>query len=370
METNSWYTIEDTQEIVSPALIVYPDRIEKNIQNMIKIAGDVAFLRPHVKTYKMAEIIQMQMRHGIYKFKCATIAEAELLGQCNAKDVLLAIQPTGANIARFMMLRTHYPNTKFSAIVDDLTIVEQIIVKAKQQRTKVSLWVDINNGMNRTGIKPGAEAFNLYTTISNSEYLTCEGLHAYDGHIRDSDFTVRKTRCDAAFENVEKLKDKLENSGHAVPTIVAGGSPSFEIHAKRKNVEASPGTTLLWDAGYASSFPESPMLPAAVLITRLISKPTSGVLCFDLGHKAVASEMSFPRVQFLNLEQSEQQSQSEEHLVVTCSTNEKHNLGSVYYAIPMHICPTVAKYKYVLTAKEGKITDSWEVAARNYKISI
>ncbi len=81
MSKSSWYTLNDSSGVNSPSLLVYPERIEENIRAMISIAGSVLNLRPHIKTHKMAEIVQMQQRHGIQKFKCATIAEAELLGQ-------------------------------------------------------------------------------------------------------------------------------------------------------------------------------------------------------------------------------------------------------------------------------------------------
>jgi len=81
------------EKIDSPALLVYPFLVRNNIGEMIKMAGSVDRLRPHIKTHKTAEGIRMMQEQGIYKFKCATIAEAELLAINNAKDVLLAHQP-------------------------------------------------------------------------------------------------------------------------------------------------------------------------------------------------------------------------------------------------------------------------------------
>ena len=76
----SWYTVSNAAEIPSPALLVYPDRVEENIRRMIRVAGGVGRLRPHMKTNKLPEVIRMQMDQGITKFKCATIAEAEMVG--------------------------------------------------------------------------------------------------------------------------------------------------------------------------------------------------------------------------------------------------------------------------------------------------
>lgn len=366
----NWYELSSTSGLISPSLLVYPERIEKNIETMIAIAGGAATLRPHVKTHKMAEIIQMQMAHGIFKFKCATIAEAELLALQNAKDILLAMQPVGANIDRFFELKEKFPNTIFSTIVDNPESIKSIASKAFARKVTVSLWLDLNIGMNRTGIVPDNKAAELYLMIEKDPNLTAMGLHAYDGHIRESNPEKRKELCDTAFDKVLELKKTIEKTGIQVQHIVAGGSPTFPIHAKRKGIDASPGTTLLWDAGYGALFPDIEMLPAAILFTRVVSKPKTGLLCLDLGHKSVASEMPLPRVIVLDLENSTQIGQSEEHLVVATSNAEHYPIGHEFYAIPVHICPTVSKYKQVFTVEEGKRTGTWKVAARDHQIEI
>ena len=99
-----WYRINNVENILSPSLVVFPKRIETNIKLMIQIAGGTDILRPHIKTHKIAEIINMQLDHGITKFKCATLSEAKLLARCNAKDVLLAMQMTGIGIYKFIEL--------------------------------------------------------------------------------------------------------------------------------------------------------------------------------------------------------------------------------------------------------------------------
>ena len=370
MEKVNWYELTDPKKISSPALLVYPDRIERNIQRMVAIAGDVSRLRPHIKTHKTREIVMLQMHYGITKFKCATIAEAELLGQCGAKDVLLAMQPVGHNVDRFFSLMKSFPNTEFTTLVDNIGTLRELNGKAKECQSNIGLWMDLNTGMDRTGIEPDQKAEALYSLMATQSNVAPMGLHIYDGHIRNSDFGERKKVCDAAFEPVLRLKQQLESRGIEVKTILAGGSPTFPVHALRKNVELGPGTTLLWDARYGPLFADMRFEIAAVLLTRIISKPAPGLLCFDLGHKSIAPEMDFPRVYIFGLEHSRQISQSEEHLVVAYDTIDTFEVGDEFYAIPMHICPTVAKYEELLTVVDGTVTGTWKVAARNQKITI
>ncbi|EIJ38652.1 putative amino acid aldolase or racemase [Galbibacter orientalis DSM 19592] len=366
----NWYEISNIDTIATPALLVFPERIKLNIQRMLEISGDVNRLRPHTKTHKTAEVIKLQQEVGINKFKCATIAEAELLAKCGAKEILLAMQPVAENINRFFKLKETYPNSYFSTLVDNDLILEQINKLAGEKSMKVGLWMDVNVGMNRTGIVPDEKAFKLFKSLIASENIIAEGFHVYDGHLRNPNFNQRKKDCDTAFEKVLLLKAKLEKESFNVKHIIAGGSPSFPVHALRDDVDLSPGTTLLWDAGYGDLFPEMKMLHAAVLVTRIISKPSEGILCLDLGHKSLASEMPFPRVKFLKPNDFEQISQSEEHFVVKTKTPEKYNIGDVFYAVPMHICPTVAKYQELKVVKNNAVVGTWDVVARNQKITI
>src|SRR5690349_16091307 len=100
--TDDWYEISDIDELDSPALVFYPERIRENIRVLKTMINDVGRLRPHVKTHKTREAAQLMMEAGISKFKCATIAEAEMLGMVKAPDVLLAYQPVGPKINRLI----------------------------------------------------------------------------------------------------------------------------------------------------------------------------------------------------------------------------------------------------------------------------
>src|SRR4051812_31240775 len=114
---NEWFFITNEEEIDSPALVVYPKRVKENIVLLKGRVDDPSFLRPHVKTNKIAEVCQMMLDEGIQKFKCATIAEAEMLALIKAPDVLLAYQPVGPKGKRFIQLIKKYPATRFSCLV-------------------------------------------------------------------------------------------------------------------------------------------------------------------------------------------------------------------------------------------------------------
>ena len=157
-----WYRIDNINEVDTPALVIYPARVKKNIDLLVSMIDDVNRLRPHVKTHKAREAVLLQMAAGITKFKCATIAEAEMLAGCQAPDVLLAYQPVGPKINRLITLIKKYPATKFSCLVDDGIIANEISKKASEENLVITVYIDLNVGMNRTGIIPDEHAIDLY----------------------------------------------------------------------------------------------------------------------------------------------------------------------------------------------------------------
>jgi D-serine deaminase-like pyridoxal phosphate-dependent protein len=369
-ETDRWYEIANVDEIASPALVFYPSRIEENVRRMIRIAGDAARLRPHVKTHKAAEVVKLQLKHRITRFKCATIAEAEMAAACGAPDVLLAMQPVGPAVRRFFALQWKYPATVFGAIVDSASVVDEMAQAAARANTDACLWLDVNSGMNRTGVDPGAEAVRLYRAIHERPGLRVGGLHVYDGHIHEPDLAARTRACDDGFAPVLAMMSRIKAAGMPVPAVAAGGSPTFPVHARRADVQLSPGTTLLWDAGYGAAYPDLDFLVAAVLVGRVVSKPAGKLVCLDLGTKAVASEMPQPRVSLLGIGPHKIVAHNEEHLVIATLEDDRFRPGDVVYGVPTHICPTVARYEAAGVVEDGRCTGEWPITARNRTISV
>jgi D-serine deaminase-like pyridoxal phosphate-dependent protein len=348
-----WYEISNVAEIDSPALLVYPDRIEENIRRTIAMVdGRPERLRPHIKTHKMPDIVRLQMAHGINTCKCATIAEAEMAAQCGIADVLIAYQPVGPKATRVARLVEIFPKTRFSVIVDDETILRSL-------PSTLEVVLDIDMGQHRTGIEPGPVAARLYRCCPG-------GLHLYDGHLQQADVAERKRAWDVAFAPVQKLITELG----PIPRIVAGGTPTFAFWARETDFECSPGTAFLWDHSYGSKLPDLDFLPAALVLTRVVSKPGGNRLCLDLGHKAIASESPHPRVHFPDLPEGKAIGHSEEHLVIETPHADKFRVGDPLYGIPSHICPTVALHATATVVRNGQASATWKVMARDRTITI
>jgi D-threonine aldolase len=369
--SDNWYEIKNTEQLDSPALLIYPDRVKENIRVVRSMIGDPLRLRPHVKTNKCKEATELMMQAGITKFKCATIAEAEMLGMCEAADVLLAYQPVGPKLQRFIALIKKYPATKFSCLTDNATTAKELSDGFIKNNLVVPVYIDLNVGQNRTGIEPGQESVKLYKFCAEQKGIKPVGLHVYDGHLNQPDMADRAKACNAAFSKVEAMAEKLISLSFPVPIIIAGGSPTFPIHAKREKTECSPGTFIYWDKGYRDNCAEQSFLNAALVMARIVSLPAENKICIDLGHKSIASENELnKRVYFLNAPELKFISHSEEHLVAETNSGHSYKPGDVLYGMPQHICPTVALYETAITIENNKVSGEWKTIARDRKISL
>lgn len=369
MNTSStdWYAVRNPDQATSPTLLIYPDRVLYNIREAIRMAGGADRMRPHVKTHKMRTVSDMMLAEGITRFKCATIAEAEMLAQAGAPDVLLAYAAVGPAIARLHQLQETYPDTQFACLTDHPDAAKALSDAFTDQ--PLTVYIDLNVGMNRTGIKP-EKAFDLIAYARTLPGIRVAGLHAYDGHLRDTDLAERIRKADEAFAPVEALRRQVLEQLDIDLLVVAGGTPTFPCHTRRPDVITSPGTFVFWDAGYAALTPDQAFDWAAVLMTRVISIIDEQTLCLDLGHKAIAAENPLPRVVFLNEPDAQPIGQSEEHMVVRIAGADKFRPGDVWYGIPIHICPTVALYNSVFVVENGEVIGTWEVTARGRKLTI
>ncbi len=367
------YKIQNIDALDTPVLVVYPDRVQHNIDTAIQMVGDVRRLRPHIKTHKSAVVAKMMIDAGITQFKCATIAEAEMLGIAGAKDVLLAYQPNGPKIQRFINVIQQFPNTKYACLIDNIAAAQSQSDCFSTQNLNIPVFIDLNIGQNRTGIAADETAVALFFACKKMKGIHVVGLHGYDGHLRNPDLAIRKAECDAAFDKLWAVKTQIESKrgeGANELIVVSGGSPSFSIHAKRETVQCSPGTFIYWDKGYGDLCPEQPFKYAALLVIRVISLPDATKLCLDLGHKSVAAENDITkRVYFLNAPELIPLSQSEEHLVVEAGVGHHYKVGDVLYGLPFHICPTVALFERVVTIENGKANGEWLTIARDRRIT-
>lgn len=368
------YSICRPENIISPALIYYKDILTANLAQIIQIAGGPDRLWPHVKTHKSLHMTKLQISKGIKRFKCATIAELEMVCMAGAEAAILAMPPAGPTSDRLVALQKAYPNTRVFGIADCVQHLQSYSSSAAAENTAVELLLDVNMGMNRTGV-PAKEAAALYQRAAATPGLRICGLHCYDGNRHETGLEERQACVDRDVSEVLSVRRALQAEGYDVEFMVMGGSPTLSCHVRHAEdgMYYSPGTIFLNDGAYAQEFPDLRMEPAAAILCRVISHPCRGAFTLDCGYKGIAGDPPGPeRGRLAGIEHCHPILQSEEHWVFQMDTGFEDAappVGAVVYAVPRHVCPCALLYPSVLVAEGGAITEEWEVTARDRKIN-
>ncbi len=366
------YMISGAENVPSPSLIYYSDIIEENTKKVIKMAGGAERLWPHVKTHKMADIVKRQIMLGITRFKCATIAEAEMAALCGAEDILIAYPLVGPNIRRFIELNEAYPASRFWALGDNFEQLSILSRASEERGLKTRLLIDVNIGMNRTGTEI-KDAETLYIKCAELKGLEPLGLHCFSGNYKQSDVKERQENVDGPVKAVFEVRSALINGGCRFEAIIFGSTPSLPCYAKYDDVFLSPGTAFVTDWGYYSLFKDLDFEPGAAILSRVVSRTRAGLFTLDLGYKAIAADPQGARGVILGFESAEPLFHCEEHWTFKMRDGEEDKtpeVGSVLYVIPTHICPTTALYPFALSVKDKRVFEKWEVTARNRQLNI
>jgi D-serine deaminase-like pyridoxal phosphate-dependent protein len=363
------YRVSSLDDVLTPALLLYPEIVASNIERTLDLLGsDADRWRVHIKTAKLGYTLRMLVERGIRNFKCATTLELLVACRSGAGDVLFAYPAVAANARRVREIAGQFPQVRISALAEN----EQQIVQ--WCGSPVGIFLDINPGMNRTGIEQSdsAKAVELARAIG-SLGLDFRGLHYYDGHLGGREMSERAAAAHAGYERLLNVVSELERNGMSVPEVITAGTPTFPCSLSYKGFRGgslvhrvSPGTVVYCDATSLAQLPsEYGYRPAVLVLTRVVSQPRAGLVTCDAGHKAVSADAGVPTCVVVGHSELTPLSPSEEHLPMAVREGiTGPQAGHALYLLPRHVCPTVNNFDSALLVQDGELKAVEKVSAR------
>jgi D-serine deaminase-like pyridoxal phosphate-dependent protein len=366
------YRIGDADQLITPALAVYSELIASNIQRTVKLlGGNAERWRAHIKTAKLDYTLRMLLDAGVRAFKCATTLELVHACQSGASDVLVAYPMMGANASRVREIRKAFSRIAISVLAETEEQLRQ------WKSSDVGIFLDINPGMNRTGIEQTSpeRVIHMARAIEKAG-LDFRGLHYYDGQYGAVAEPERAKSAHAGYDQLLKLANDLERVGLHVPEIVTAGTPTFPCSLSYSGFQSgsfihriSPGTVVYNDATSLAQLPGAyGYAPAALVVARVVSHPQDAIVTCDAGHKAVSADAGVPTCVVVGHPELTPLSPSEEHLPLAVKEGfEAPHVGDVLYLLPRHVCPTVNNFDAALIVRRGKIESVEKVSARGHE---
>lgn len=364
------YEISGIENVMTPALVVYPEMLASNIERTLQLlGGDADRWRVHIKTAKLAYTVRKLVERGIRNFKCATTRELLVACESGAADVLLAYPSVGANARRIQEIAKQFPDVRISVLAENEEQINQ------WPGSGVGIFLDINPGMNRTGIEQSRseEIVTLVRAIGSADKLEFRGLHYYDGQYGPVEEAERTEATHKGYDRLMEITRAIERSGVSVPEVITAGTPTFPCSLSYSGFRKasflhriSPGTIVYGDATSMAQLPkEYGYRPAVLVVSRVVSRPRAGVVTCDAGHKAVSADAGVPTCVVVGHAELTPLAPSEEHMPMAVEASAAGpRVGEVLYLLPRHVCPTVNNFDHALLVRNGAIESVERVTAR------
>lgn len=340
-------------ELDTPALVIDLDVAESNIRKlqMWANAHKVA-VRPHSKTHKSPYWARKQIEAGAIGICAAKVSEAEVLVNGGVPEVMVPNQVIGPRkISRLMSLARR---ARIIVAVDAAENVKELSAAATAFGAEVGVIIEVNVGMDRCGVEPGAATVKLAKLIAKSPGLRFDGLMGYEGHlVANRDYEVRKTETIKAMGKLVGAAEEVRKAGVPVKVVSAAGTGTYNITGTVKGItELQCGSYIFMDGDYRQVLQDFDS--ALNVLATVISRPTPDRAITDAGLKSISTDRGLPAV--VGVKGATVASLSEEHgRMKVEGPAAALKVGDRVRFLPMHGDTTINLHTHYFGIRDGKL---------------
>lgn len=343
-------------ELTTPALIVDADALDHNLRLLADYFADRhCKLRPHFKSHKCVTLARRQIAAGsCVGITAAKLSEAEVLVAGGVDDVLIANQVVGAKKARRVAALVKQAPT-VRVVVDSALNVAEMASAASAAGVETGVLVEVDIGMNRCGVAPGAATVNLARLVHTTPGVRLDGLQGFEGHIiLREDADERRRSCIESMAILVAMREALLEAGLPCPLVSGGGTGTYDVTGDLAGIdEMQAGSYALMDACYRKVRPE---FEYALSVLSTVVSARGDTIVGDVGLKGVGSDFGFPLI--VGHPQAEVLYVAEEHLPVR---NVPASVGDRIRIIPTHGCTTCNLHRRMWIVRDDLIEDVWPI---------
>lgn len=357
------------RDLETPAMVVDLDVMERNLQRVANYAREHELrLRPHTKTHKSSELGRQQVGLGAVGLTVAKVGEAEVMVASGAPELLVAYPVIGRKkLERLMQVAAH---TTVTVSLDSVFAARQLSDAAREAQREICVLAEMDAGLGRVGVQPGAELVELARAIDRLPWLHFCGIAFYPGHIKSLDEDGRTALASLGQLLTFAIKE-LRQAG-LDPRIVSGGSTPalFHSHQVAELNEIRPGTYIFNDRNTMLTGGCTLGDCAASILTTVVSTAKKGQIIIDGGSKTFSSdrasagiEVSFGHI--MEAPEAVFTKMNEEHGYVDVRRGrQQFDIGDRLRVIPNHVCVAMNLHECVYGVRGDRVEREWKVEAR------
>ena len=354
----------------TPALVVDLDAFEGNLKAMADWSRGAGLrLRPHAKTHKSPEIARRQIALGAIGICCATLGEAEAMIEAGIPGVHITspVVPAG-KLARLADLNARA--LRFSVVCDNPANLEALEAAAAQSGRMLSVVIDCDTGIGRTGVAGTQTALALAERLKASRHLVFAGVQGYAGTLQHIyDYQARKAAMPDMMSLTGQVVQALRDSGMPAPIVTGGGTGSCRLEQDYGLLtEVQAGSYVFMDVDYADvdlTGDGGSFRPALFVQGSVVSCSYDDHVTIDAGTKAVARDAKPARVAAGAPAGSTYDYRGDEHGCITVPAGAAlPTLGSPVTLFTPHCDPTVNLHDVYHVVQGDTLVDIWPIEAR------
>lgn len=360
--------VSPEQELDTPAMVIDEEILHQNIAEMQALANSHGVnLRPHIKTHKMPQIAMQQIAAGAAGITCAKLGEAEVMADAGIKDILIAYPVVGAiKIRRLLALMD---KARMIVAFDSREAAQAMSDAMVTAGRRLDIYAEINTGLNHAGVWHGDEAVAFALDLAKMPGLHLIGVMNFEGQANaEGPETIKETAI-AAGKALMATVEAIRARGIEISVVSTGSTPAAAYTPSVHGVtEMRPGTYVFRDAsGFRYGIYGVDRCAARILST-VVSHAAKDRCIVDSGSKTLALDKtpSHPGFGYIvGHPTSVIHALREEHGMIEIGADDPgFAIGDRVEIIPNHICPSINLQNEVFIVRDGRVIDTWQVAAR------
>jgi D-serine deaminase-like pyridoxal phosphate-dependent protein len=347
----------------TPALCLNLDAYHRNVERMVDYIVRQHGLgwRPHMKGQKAPPLALEAMAAGALGVTCATLYEAEAMAEVGVSSILIANQVVGERkIARLAGLVRRAPGV--IAATDSSAHARMLAAAAVHEGIVIPVLIEVNVGMNRCGIAPGAPTVELAHEIVATPSLRLAGLMGWEGHTVPMDAVEKPGKIADAMSALTSTVEACRTAGIEIGIVSSSGSGTFRLAALSPGItEVQAGGGVFSDLNYTKwGLPDHEF--ALTVVTRVVSRPTETSVIVDGGFKTMSVQHGLPKP--IGFEVTKVALSAEHGSLELAAPSAFPAVGDVVEFIPGYTDSTVCLHDEMCALRDGVLVAVWPIPGR------
>lgn len=356
------------EELPTPAVVADLDVLDRNIEAYRDLADEHDVdVCSHTKAHKIPALARRQNRTFDGGVMCQKLSEAEVMVRNGVDDVFL-VCPAVDDWKLDRLCWVAERADRFVTTVDCPGNVEPLQAAASRHDMGIDVVLEIDTGLERMGVQPGADAREMARFIEERSNLELVGLLGHDSQVTYGAETESafEAGCRDVVEKLEATVEALETDG-IDPGRVTSGSTATAPYVAAADVvtDIDPGRYVFNDVEMVEHGPTISLEDCGLTVhTTVISRPTDDRAIVDAGSKTISfadSPMPVPK----GREDVEFFETSSEHGYVDVSESETPiEVGDRLEFVVPNLYGVINLQDTIVGVRDGRIEELWDVAAR------